>query len=174
MLTKILRTFAIIGGLVLLALLSSSPGGWLYFSPDTYMAERQEERLFYKTEFPIYRSMRTAYRPKLASYLIERGYWKPRRTNTPTWLCVEHWNARWRDGHSSLKRQIFGGGGEDWINWSETHPDMAQVLWPMVERELRAGSSDSRVVQIMLHAQRAQDVEQFKFFLRTDAELDGQ
>jgi hypothetical protein len=158
---------------ILLVFVSSSRGGRLYFSPDTYMAERQSELLLCKTEMPCYRSWPTAFRPKLASYLIESGYWKPRTVSHPKWLCVEHWNDRWRDGHGPLVGPLFGRDGVDWIMWSRTHPKVAEFLWPLIEQELRAGASDGRVVTIMLDAQQASDLDEFKRFLQADPDLNG-
>jgi hypothetical protein len=67
---------------------------------------------------------------------VAEGYWSASNTPEPRWLPTFQWNQQWRDGQSQFHREL-GRRGEQWIEWSKRHPDLARALWPRVLTALR-------------------------------------
>lgn len=145
-------------------------GGLHDFSPDTLETSSRSEILLPLTDLPIYRSPRSSYRYDLVQYLIEYGYWSPvPESGSP--IRVSRWNTQWRDGQSDLHRQ-FAWYADDWIAWTEQHPELADVLWPEVLAMLR--SEDDlrlmRVQHLMWAGRTATTVDEYNALIETDAE----
>jgi hypothetical protein len=125
------RLVPLIGLVLVLAYGTLVPvGGQGEFSPDTLESRsRAEARLVWWGH--------TYHRGRLVQYLVDRGYWAPRVVERPRWIEMFHWNRRWRDGESELHKEI-GWRASAWIEWTESHPELAAVVWPRVLTTLRA------------------------------------
>lgn len=147
-------------------------GGRGFFSPDTLEAKWQSEILLLGTEIPIYRSSYRFHRYELVDYLISEGYWSPQKTEHPRWISTFWWNEQWHPGQTMLYRELAGSENH-WIEWSEEHPDIAEVLWPQVLSELRSDfkHADDRAFYLMYLVRGAESVEEFNERVATDPEL---
>jgi hypothetical protein len=120
---------------------SHSSGGLGFFSPDTLDAYVQGEILLPGTRLPIFRTPPMYFRYRVVTYLVDKGYWAPRTTGSPSWLRLYHTNAQWSDGKTDLYHELRWRGDE-WIYWSDRHPNLAADLWPRVLARIRAGDTD--------------------------------
>ncbi len=72
--------------------------------------------------------------------------------------------------HSELSWQ-----GDEWIEWSDDHPEFAAVLWPMVLKVLRSDLPPdvARMFgeSIVLHAKYSDDIHEFNRLLKADPDL---
>lgn len=146
----------------------TASGGRGFFSPDTLEWKTQSEILLPLTAVPIDRSFYRTHRSELVNDLITKGYWSTRSTDKPGWLSMYRWNEQWRDGDSELHRQMTSHRGQRWVEWSDSHPDLAAVLWPRVLSELRGDVDDSpsRAVEFMRMAQASETIEQYEELIR--------
>lgn len=146
-------------------------GGIQYFSPYTLETYFQSEILLPLTEIPIYRSSADTSRYKLVQYLVDKSYWTPVESGDPP-IITNHWNQQWRDGHSDIHRQ-FAGKADQWIEWSNGHPEIAAKLWSDVLILLRSDSHDSQssVSQLMFWARDSETLEQYNHSIAADPEL---
>lgn len=122
-------TGAILTTLLYASALVWGQGGRTYFSPHTLETWSQWELCVPLTSVPIYRSSLESHRYKLVEYLIEQGFWAPVPSEESPPL-VSHSGYAWQDGQA-LIHQGLAWRGEDWIEWTESHPDMAAVLWTL-------------------------------------------
>lgn len=124
-----------------------SGGGVGHFSPDT---------LDYKTRSHDILCWPTYHRTKLTEYLIEKDFWSPHPTSSPRWILMFEWWPGTRDGDLGLHRELTGSKGDEWIEWSEKHPERAAVLWPQVITLLRADPDGGprEAVELLWTAQR--------------------
>lgn len=153
-------------------MLFSTRGGLTYFSPDTLESRYQSERLVPLLQIPIYRSGFGYYRKDIVNYLIEHDYWQPNDVEHPRWIPASHWNDAWRDGYSALGREL--GRSEYWINWSDSHPELASIVWPLVLRALRElpESSQDVVAAVLLYsASVSENVDQLIDHLESSGEV---
>ncbi len=151
----------------------TASGGRGFFSPDTLEWKAQSEILLPLTETPIYRSFYRTHRSQLVNYLITKGYWSTRNTDNPRWVFMYRWNEQWRDGDSELHRQMTSHRGQRWVEWSDSHPDLAAVLWPRVLSELRGDADDpqSRAVEFMRMAQASETIKQYEELIRINPDV---
>lgn len=119
-------------------------GGVGYFSPDT---------LEYKSRSHDFLDWPTRDRNELTEYLIRKGYWSPIETKKPRWILMFEFWPGMRDGQSSLHAEL-SWRGDEWIEWSESHPEQAAQLWPQVLGVLRADPKIGReeAAELMLNA----------------------
>ena len=143
-------------------------GGRTFFSPDTLETKSQSETLLFLTSVPIYRSSYQYHRYELVDFLIAEGYWTPSAAPSPRWLGTNRSNAQWRDGQSPIHRE-FAWFADDWIAWTQAHPELAAVLWPLVLEELRSGNTECQwnAYRWMSYAELAQDIKTFENLLET-------
>jgi hypothetical protein len=113
-------------------------GGRGFFSPDSLDNRTQSEILLPLTELPLYRSRYEYHRYPLTNYLVGKGYWSARAAESPRWVSTFHWNEQWHDGTAPFHKEL-GWRVQDWITWSEAHPDIAADFWPRVLRIMRDG-----------------------------------
>lgn len=148
-------------------------GGVHYFSPHTLETYSHREILLPFTEIPIYRSTSVTYRYDLTQYLIDEAYWSPDNVDRPL-LLTNRWNHQWRDGQTDLHRQ-FAWKAEQWIEWTETHREIAAKLWPHVLQLLRTDSpnSQSYASHLMFVARASESRIQFNQLISEDAELEA-
>jgi hypothetical protein len=128
----------------------STPGGRLFFSPETLEARGQTERLLWFTHVPVLRSNFTVSRWELVDYLIDQGYWSVDGTRAATWLLVTQWNEGWGYRPAPFVLQFAAPGSTaNWISWTERHPTIAPIFWPLVLKILRSGQpSDITLEQV--------------------------
>jgi hypothetical protein len=131
-------------------------GGRSYFSPDTLETRTQAESHLLWWGFRYHRYA-------LAEYLIGKGHWSPVTAQEPRWIETFHWNDQWRDGQSVLHKE-FAWRAQDWIDWSETNPALAAVLWPRVLAALRSEDPERRhrATDMMFLARGAKDAPEFE------------
>jgi hypothetical protein len=132
-----LREFLVVVAIapcILYLFVSPSRGGRGFFSPSTLETKTQSEYLIWGA--PIYRSRFEFRHDDITAYLIAKGYWSPQTTGSDRWIPTFHWNEQWRDGESSLERELFWRD-EFWINWSNENPKVAVEFWPRVLELLR-------------------------------------
>ena len=176
-LRTLLLFFVVTGaGLPALLLLLSTRGGRSYFSPDTLNTKHQTERLLFGTDIPVYRSEFTFDRYELVDYLISKGYWHPKPVDDPRWMQMNHWNLQWRDGHSNLYAEL--AWHEDrWMTWSEEHPELAAVVWPIVLETLRRNrtpyDAQEATFMILWFARDSSDIAEFKRNINQNPEYPG-
>lgn len=127
---------------IYLAAWNWASGGRVEFCPYTLQTRRQAELLFPLTTIPIFRSGWSTGHYPLTQTLIDRGYWAPSQTEPPQWRLECRWNQQWRDGHSNVHRWLAWNAGLR--EWTEEHPDVAEVFWPQILRLLRSGSPRDR------------------------------
>jgi hypothetical protein len=167
------RVIGRVAGLLLLAAVtavywyggSHSSGGLGFFSPDTLDAYVQAEILLPGTRLPIFRSPPKHFRYPVVSYLVDKGYWAPRASGSPSWLSLYHTNAQWSDGKSDLYRELRWRGDE-WIDWSKRYPDLAADLWPRVLSKLRTGNT-ARAEKLLFFCGSCQDPALYHEMLTT-------
>jgi hypothetical protein len=142
-------------------------GGRAFFSPDSLDNRTQSEILLPLTELPLYRSRYVYYRYPLTDYLVSKGYWSARATDSPQWVSMFHWNEQWRDGYSTFHREFASRGGE-WIKWSDAHPDIAGDLWGRVLRMMRDDEPycHQRVRGLLMYAHGCSDIGQYRDMLK--------
>jgi len=139
-----LRTLLIaaaIGPLIffLVAYLFSPAPGKGFFSPDSLEYRTQSNLQFFGTDVSWFHSPYQYHNQRLVDFLGSKGYWKPREaTSAGRWIFLFHSSSMWRDGDSSLHRQLFCKS-DFWIEWSNKHPDEAAQFWPKVIELLRSG-----------------------------------
>jgi hypothetical protein len=146
-------------------------GGRMFFSPDTFQVRTQSELLLPLTEIPLYRSS-FEYRDAtydLPAYLVTKGHWLPIETDRPQWILVYHWNDQWRDGFTELHRYLRYS--DEWIQWTEANPQLANVLWPNVLSILRGGITDGYAAHLMFLARESSTVDEFRDHVNNDPEL---
>lgn len=145
-------------------------GGWTYFSPYTLDSQSQSELLIPLTRIPIYRSLRHTYRHKLVQFLIDEKYWLPTTSTVPP-IVTQHWNSQWRDGHGDFLRQ-FAWRAEGWIQWTRSHREIADELWPEVLRLLRSSSENAmnEVSRLMMCATVSESLTEFQSRVRMTAD----
>lgn len=146
-------------------------GGLAYFSPDTFEIRSQSEITLPILNTPVYRSS-YSYRDnsfELVEYLVAKGYWSPRETDEPRWILLFHWNDAWRDGDTQWYRDV--NRSNEWIEWTEKHPDIARVLWPAVLSFLRSDEGSRYVTHVMFQAKISSSEAEFRELFHTDPEL---
>jgi hypothetical protein len=148
-------------GLALFLLLSGQSSSKGYFSPDTLESQSQD---FY-WGIP---GVAKVNRHRLTEYLVKKGYWTRNSTTNPRWLMTGHYSAQWRDGHSALTSALFWHTDE-WIEWSESHPKRAAILWPRVLEILRSDRAESQSIvrELLYFVERAETDSEF------DAAMNG-
>jgi hypothetical protein len=142
-------------------------GGRGFFSPDSLDNRTQSEILLPVAEMPLYRSSYQYHRYPLTDYLVAKGYWSPRATQSPRWVSTFHWNDQWRDGVAPFHKDL-GWRGEDWIKWSEAHPAIAADLWPRVLKIMRDGELywSLRVRGLLTYAPGCSDLDEYHKMLK--------
>ena len=116
-------------------------GAIAFFSPDSLECRSQSEVLLPFTRFTLYRSGYSYHKYDLVSFLEKEGYWAPSESSEPCWIQTYRWNQQWRDGQSSLHREL-GWNGKEWIEWTRANPDLARLLWADVIALLRGSAID--------------------------------
>jgi hypothetical protein len=96
-----------------------------YFSPDTLESGYRPTVAFAGLQ-PDYRFSLKPTESKLIQFLIERKYWRPTHTPSPRWIVTDY----------SVRRE-FNRNADEWVQWSEQHPEYAAALWPRVLDVLR-------------------------------------
>ena len=146
-------------------------GGIHYFSPHTLQTYAHQEILLPFTEIPIYRSAAQTYHYDLTQYLMDESYWAPDNVESPPFV-TSRWNQQWRDGQSDLHRQ-FSWKAEQWIEWTESHREIAAKLWPLILQLLRADSRSGKsyASNLMFLAQMSETLDQFNQFISDHSEL---
>ncbi len=74
---------------------------------------------------------------KFDQYLNDHGYISPPPTNVARWDFVSGFHPGMRGWRGEARAtcqalRCWGTSDGHWIDWSEAHPEMANVLWPMV------------------------------------------
>ena len=169
------RVFAVVAIAIMAAIAvwgwtTVAHGGRTYFSPDTFQVRFQSEVLLPLSYAPAWRSSFT-YRHDtypLVEYLVSHGFWAPVATPEPRWILLNHWNVQWRDGHSTLYKYLKS---QEWIEWTESHPDVAKVLWPNVLSLLRDSSYTWEVEHVMYLARGASTEAEWRELVERDPEL---
>jgi hypothetical protein len=116
------------------AMFGSGARGW--FSPDTLEFRSQTEFVLFSHKLPLYRGRYETRRLPLAEYVVAKGHWSPSASPTPRWTPMYHWNRQWHDGHTRLCKELTWYD-DQWIAWTDEHPDAAKAFWPMVLSLLR-------------------------------------
>jgi hypothetical protein len=132
----------IVATLMLLSMLFApqSCGSVYFFSPDTLQSKYRSESCFVP---PDYWSSERQHQSELVNYLVQKGYWVPRQTHVPQWICTVRYRNVGREDPGYVHRALFWNGmASDLIAWSEDHPDVAIVFWPRILNALRQGDRD--------------------------------
>ena len=95
------------------------------FSPDTLESGYRSTVTLWDGP-PVYRSELKPRESKLIQFLIERGYWRPTHPPSPRWIVTDY----------SVRHEFYRNADE-WVQWSEQHPEHAAALWPHVLDVLR-------------------------------------
>ena len=149
---------------VLLLLFAGRTGSRSYFSPETLETKYHSLYGYVGVSLP---GTAHTYRHELTEYLISKGHWKASGTNEPQWLSTYTWDTGSRGGYSLIGRHLFRKDN-DWIAWSERHPQRAAVFWPHVLVMLREEGErgQSTVAQMLYDVQHAQTDAEFEAALR--------
>lgn len=141
-------------------------GGQGEFSPDTLEARTQREYLIPLTEIPIYRGSFERTRWPIADFLVTNGYWSAAKSAEPCWMETFRWNRQWRDGESTLYRELVWHG-DQWIQWTKDHPDLAKLMWPRLLEVLRGShnTAASSPEAVLFGAQSSSTPAEYKALL---------
>lgn len=129
-----------------------------HFSPDTL--ETKSRSLYGGIPGPA-----TVSRHRLTEYLVAKGYWSA-SSSEPRWLTMYEYRAGWKDGQSYLQSALFWKT-DTWIEWSESYPKRASVLWPRVLEILRGDHEDaqSTAAELLLFVRHAETEAEFNSLL---------
>jgi len=120
----------------------SGPVRGLEWSPDLW---RHRSFRYYQLAGIRVSPVRTSeWESVLEEYLHSEGYIPAPEGQAARWVFVHGFAPSKRGWHGPAKYtcMVFGCWGdpnEYWIRWSETHPDLARVLWPEIARLVRSG-----------------------------------
>lgn len=137
----------VVAGSVMAIILVRCSGGRGFFSPDTLEYRSQTEILCPGIEVPLFRGSFRYHDHELVRFLIDKGYWRARKVDSPRWLSLFHCNRMWRDGESTFHRQFFWRKS-DWIDWTNKNPNEAALFWPRVLELLRL-DDEERAVELL-------------------------
>jgi hypothetical protein len=136
-------------------------GGRGYFSPDTLELYGHSELLIPWTNISIYHGRPEHHSSLLADHLVARGYWTRSVVAEPRWVLMFRWNQQWKDGQSSLHREIVWRA-EFWVKWTDENPTLARAMWPRVLAMLRTSGDAENTAHLMYAAARATNVAEFE------------
>jgi hypothetical protein len=149
-------------GLVFVVSWKYASGATHEFCPQTLECRSCGEILLWGTKHVLYRSRPQTFSYPLVDFLIETGHWAPIQ-GEQRWLVTSQWNHQWRDGQSGFHRQAAGPRAKEWIAWSREHPEVSNVLWPIVLEWLRSEHASSGIVEELLYqAKRVKSAEELK------------
>ncbi len=158
--------------LTLVFLFCSTPGGLTEFSPDTFQLRSQEEWLFPIVRFPVYRSA-YQYReqPELSDFLEKEGYWTKSGHTPARWVTTSHWNQQWNDGYGEMHRAFYRDTPA-LIEWTQAHPEIAEVLWPLVLETLRDEQTQygGYAGHLIFIARHSETLDEFRSFVNNSPE----
>ncbi len=141
----------LIGGYVAALLLLGSSGRRGFFSPDTLEYRSQSEVLCRGTSVPLFRGPFEYHEHELVKFLVDKGYWQPKKIDSHRWIFLFQWNDMWRDGESSFHRQFFWKKAH-WIEWTNKNPEGAARFWLRI-LELLRGDNEEKAVEMLYEVQ---------------------
>ena len=147
----------------------STEGGIGEFLPDTLEFRYRSERLLPIAQIPVYQSGYNKDQYGIVEYLIQKGYWQAREVEVPQWILMYHSNRQWKDGHSRLHAEL-SWRGKEWMQWSEEHPELASVVWPIVLGLIRS-DQQSEATALLWHAKHSETEADFWKAVNSDVEL---
>ena len=137
--------------------------GGTEFSPDRFAHRSFRYRAIPLLEIRVTPRRHREYRTPLEEYLHGHGLVPEADRSEARWLLVKGFRAGVRGWHGSAKRMCnaldcWSGKSEQWVTWSEAHPELAEVLWPTVVSSARTErfSEACRAVRLAEHADSAE------------------
>ena len=127
------------------------------FCPKTLTSNYAQMRVFALIPIPIYRSGPLEFDYKLANYLKSNGYWSP-NSDQASFQQMACFSPSWRDGHSIFHAE-FSWRAEEWIEWTEENPTIAQELWKNVLRNLRLEQPNESIMELMYDAKFSSEAD---------------
>ncbi len=113
------------------------------FSPDLFTHRTVRE--LYLLGYPILVLGERPWRTDLDEYLHAEGFVPGPDTAEPRWCMIKGFRPGvrgWSGRAKSFCREArcFGGESEEWVTWSEQHPELSARLWPKVVALVRRES----------------------------------
>jgi hypothetical protein len=104
------------------------------FSPDRFC--HRSFRYFSVFGVQVSPTRTREWRSRIDEYLHANGFVQPSVRTSARWCLVKGFAPGVRGWHGGAKDacQALGcwGGNDKWIEWSDEHPELANVLWPQV------------------------------------------
>lgn len=104
------------------------------FSPDRF--SHRSFRYYQWCGIQITPKQSREWRSEVDDYIHEHGFVANVDRPDPRWHLVKGFapGVRGWHGNAKLMCQSVGcwGGNDEWVTWSEDHPDLAKIIWPQV------------------------------------------
>ncbi len=111
--------------------------GWAHgveFSPDLFC--HRSFRYYQWCGIQVTPKQTREWRSAVDEYVHENGFVSDADVDEPRWHFVHGFAPGWRGWVGIAKPFCLGvgcwKGSDQWVKWSEDHPDLAKIVWPQV------------------------------------------
>lgn len=114
-------------------------GGESEFSPSSFQHRSRQSYGIPFLNLTLISIESGPYRKKIVMYWINKGYFKHPNNEANEWDMISSWSQKEGRPRNGPARDFWNKTGcsnddisEEWIKWSESHPDLANQLWPKI------------------------------------------